>query len=141
MTLDPLAMEHHKAEAYLITQFIQANEDPVNATKEKFESNKDIFNEIIAVEKGLKEGKTAKELVKKFGMACPMPGSFQSSLVSIIGAKSYPDAIKETVMCGGDACSRSNLIGACLGAKFGLQGIPAAWINEVIGIDDIIKNA
>ena len=23
MTLDPLAMEHHKAEAYLITQFIQ----------------------------------------------------------------------------------------------------------------------
>ena len=83
-----------------------ANEDPVKATKEKFESNKDIFNEMIAVEKGLKEGKSAKELVKQFGMACPMPGSFQSSLVSIIGAKSYPDAIRETAQCGGDSCSR-----------------------------------
>jgi len=141
MTLDPLAMEHHKAEAYLITQFIQANEDPVNATKEKFESNKDIFNEMIAVEKGLKEGKSAKELVKQFGMACPMPGSFQSSLVSIIGAKSYPDAIRETAQCGGDSCSRANLIGACLGAKFGIQGIPEDWMSKVDGMDGIIKNA
>ena len=58
------------------------------------------------MEEGLNAGKSAKELVKKFGMACPMPGSFQSSLVSIIGAKSYPEAIRETVMCGGDSCSR-----------------------------------
>ena len=124
-----------------LTFLFKGVDDPIKATKEKFATEKDIFNEIVAVEEGLNAGKSAKELVKKFGMACPMPGSFQSSLVSIIGAKSYPDAIKETVMCGGDACSRSNLIGACLGAKFGLQGIPAAWINEVIGIDDIIKNA
>jgi len=141
MTTDPLAVEHHKAEAFLINQFIQDVDDPIKATKEKFETSKDIFNEIVAVEEGLNAGKTAKELVKKFGMACPMPGSFQSSLVSIIGAKSYPEAIRETVMCGGDACSRSNLVGACLGAKFGLQGIPEAWINGVDGIDNIIKNA
>jgi len=141
MTLDPLAEEHHKAEAYLISQFIQAQEDPVKSTKEKFAANKDILNEITAVENGLNEGKSAKELVKQFGMACPMPGSFQSSLVSIIGAKSYPDAIRETVLCGGDSCSRANLIGACLGAKFGIQGIPEDWMSKVDGIDGIVKNA
>ena len=86
--------------------FYTAQEDPVKSTKEKFAANKDILNEITAVENGLNEGKSAKELVKQFGMACPMPGSFQSSLVSIIGAKSYPDAIRETVLCGGDSCSR-----------------------------------
>merc|ERR1719361_1689048 len=110
MTTDPLAVEHHKAEAFLINQFIQDVDDPIKA---------------------------AKELVKKFGMACPMPGSFQSSLVSIIGAKSYATAIRETILCAGDSCSRSNLIGACLGAKFGIQNIPEDWMGKVEGIENI----
>ena len=141
MTTDPFAIEHHQAEAFLINQFIQDNNDPIKATKEKFLAHKDIINEIIAVEDGKSSEKSAKELVKKFGMACPLPGSFQGSLVSIIGAKSYPDAIRETVLCGGDSCSRANLIGACLGAKFGLKGIPEEWLSKIDGIDSILKNA
>ena len=141
MTIDPFAIEHHQAEAFLINQFIQGSSDPINATKEKFHTHKDIINEIIAVEDGKASEKSAKELVKKFGMACPLPGSFQGSLVSIIGAESYPDAIRETVLCGGDSCSRANLIGACLGAKFGIQGIPEDWMSKVDGMDGIIKNA
>ena len=43
--------------------------------------------------------------------------SFQSSLVSIIGASSYSEAIRETTLCGGDSCTRGILIGACLGAS------------------------
>ena len=49
-------------------------DDPVKATKEKFQDNEDIFNEIIAVEEAKDSGGQARELVKKFGMACPMPG-------------------------------------------------------------------
>merc|ERR1711963_689273 len=50
LTQDPFAVQHHLAEAFLISQFIQGCDDPLKATKEKFQDNKDIFNEIIAVE-------------------------------------------------------------------------------------------
>ena len=140
MTQDPFAIEHHTAEAFLISEFIKGSADPVAATKEKFKES-EIGQEISAVEEGIASGETAKDLVKKFGMACPMPGSFQSSLVSIIGAKCYPDAIRETMLCGGDSCSRANLIGACLGAKFGLEGIPTEWLDKVDEIDIIIENS
>jgi len=141
LTQDPFAVQHHQAEAFLISQHIQETEDPFQAMKEKFKQNEDIFNEIVAVEKGKAAGEEAKYLVKRFGMACPMPGSFQSSLVSIIGATSYADAIRETILCGGDSCTRGILIGACLGAKFGIQSIPVTWLNKVDGIEDIINKA
>ena len=141
MTQDPDAIEHHNAEAYLIAQFIKGSKNPLENTKEKFFENKKIYKEIEAVEKGKADGKSAKDLVKEFGMACPMPGSFQSSLVSIIGAKSYQEAICETILCAGDSCSRANLIGACLGAKFGIQGIPGAWMSKVDGIEGIIEKS
>jgi len=43
------------------------------------------------------------------------------------------------MMGGGDSCSRSIVIGACLGAKFGLAGIPIEWIEKVDNIEEIIK--
>ena len=67
--------------------------------------------------------------------------SFQSSLVSIIGATSYSEAIRETILCGGDSCTRGILIGACLGAKFGIQSIPEDWLKKVDGINDIIEKS
>lgn len=141
VTVEDTAIDHYHAEAYLISQFLQGAEDPIGATKLKFNDNKDIAGEIAAVQEGMASGASPQDLVKKFGMACPLPGSFQSSLVSIMGAKSYPDAIKEAIMCGGDCCSRSNFIGACLGAKFGIEGIPVEWIGKVNGIEVIINDA
>ena len=67
--------------------------------------------------------------------------SFQSSLVSIIGATSYSEAIRETILCGGDSCTRGILIGACLGAKFGIQSIPEDWLKKVDGMKDIIEKS
>jgi ADP-ribosylglycohydrolase len=139
MTQDPWSVNHHEAEAFIIGQFIQEEDDPIGKTKKKFEDNTDIVKEIEAVEQGKNEGHDAKFLVKKFGMACPMPGSFQSSLVSIIGAKSYYDAIRETIACGGDACSRANLIGACLGAKYGIEGIPIDWLAILMVLNLLLR--
>ena len=96
MTQDPDAIEHHNAEAFLIAQFIKGSKDPVGITKEKFFENQQICQEIEAVEKGKAAGKSAKVLVKEFGMACPMPGSFQSSLVSIIASKSYYECLSRS---------------------------------------------
>ena len=36
------------------------------------------------------------------GMACHLPGSFLSSVVSIIDAKSYASAIRQNILCGGN---------------------------------------
>lgn len=141
MTQDSFAVHHHEAEAFLISQFIQGSDDPINATKDKFKDIGFLVKEISAVQDEKAAGVTVKEMVKKFGMACPLPGSFQSSLVSLVGAVSYSDAIRETILCGGDSCSRANLIGACLGAKFGIEGIPLDWMAEVDGIEDIIENS
>ena len=138
LTQDPFSLEHHQAEAFLISQFIANAKDPIEATKEKFKDT-EIFQEVIAVEEAKHSGGQARDLVKRFGMACPMPGSFQSSLVSILGSKSYAEAIRETILCGGDSCSRANLIGACLGAKFGLKGIPIEWMKKVNDIETIIE--
>jgi len=140
MTTCPDSIKHHETEAFLIHEFIKGAENPIEATKEQFKKDENIIKEINAVLDGKKSGKSAQELVKTFGMACPMPGSFQSSLVSIIDAKSYAAAIRESILCGGDCCSRSNLIGACLGAKFGIQGIPMEWMSKVDGIEDILEN-
>ena len=45
------------------------------------------------------------------------------------------------MMAGGDCCSRAILIGACLGAKFGLSAIPVEWMQKVENIENIIKLA
>ncbi len=141
MTQDPISLKHHKVEGFIINEFVQGNPDPINAAKAKYSDDKMIADEIDNVLEGVKSGADPKDLVKKFGWACPMPGSFQSSLVSILNAKSYPDAIRETIRCAGDCCSRANLIGACLGAKFGIEGIPLDWIEKVDGIESIMENA
>ena len=140
MTTKPESLDHHEVEAFLINEYIKGAEDPIEITKDHFKQNEKIIGEINAVLEGKESGKSAEELVKKFGMACPMPGSFQGSLVSIIGAQSYAAAIRETILCAGDSCSRSNLIGACLGAKFGIQNIPEDWMGKVEGIENILEN-
>ena len=132
------AINHYKAEAFLINEFIKGTENPIEVTRAKFGDDENISREIDAVLEGKRSGQSAKELVKKFGMACPMPGSFQGSLVSILGAESYAGAIRETIFCGGDCCSRSNLIGACLGAKYGIDSMPLDWISKVDGIEEIL---
>lgn len=136
----PDAITHYEVEAFLLNEYLKGTENPIEATKDHFKENEMILNEINAVLEGKKAGQSAEELVKKFGLACPLPGSFQSSLVTLVGAQSYADGIKEAIFCGGDSCSRSNLIGACLGAKFGISAIPQEWLAKVDGIEELIDN-
>ena len=66
---------------------------------------------------------------------------FQSTLVSLLDAKSYVDGVRSNMLAGGDCCSRSIFIGTCLGAKFGLGGIPIGWLEKVDNIENILKMA
>ena len=62
-----------------------------------------------------------------------MPGSVQSSLRSLLEVGSREDYVRvmrEVALVGGCNCSRVSLVGACLGAKFGLDCIPVEWMEK-----------
>ena len=54
----------------------------------------------------------------------------------------YPfEGIRNTIKAAGALCARSNFVGACLGAKYGIQGIPIEWIERIEGMEQIIENS
>lgn len=62
-----------------------------------------------------------------------MPGSIQSALCALLDAvkvEDYVRVVREVALVGGCNCSRASLVGACLGAKFGLEGIPLDWMEK-----------
>jgi len=136
----PFSIGHHLVEAELLSKFIEGSKTPIDDVKNRFYDTM-LYQEIMAVEKGIADGIDSKKLVKKFGMACELPGSFMGSLVCIIRAQNYAEGIRETIHSSGALCARSNYVGACLGAKFGIQGIPMEWMERVEGVDKIIENS
>jgi len=137
----PYSIGHHLVEAELLSEFIKGSGDnSIGIVRDKF-LDTPVSREIAAVEKGLADGTDPKRLVAKFGMACELPGSFMGSLVSIIRAQNYAEGIRETIRCAGALGARSNFIGACLGAKYGIEDIPIEWIERVEGMEQIIENS
>ena len=117
----------------IISEFIKGSgENSIKIAKEKFPDSK-VCQEIRAVEKALAEGNDPKILVRVCGMACELPGSFMGSLVWIIRAKSYEEGIRENIRSAGALCARSNFIGACLGAKFGIENSSLWLIHNLPG--------
>ncbi len=63
--------------------FVENDADPIAKIKSDFAIKyPDIVEDIEAVEEWKATGADTPNLVKKFGMACPLPGSFHSSLVN-----------------------------------------------------------
>ena len=69
-------------------------------------------------------------IVKKLGMACSYPGTFNSSIHSIISSTNYKSAILRTIKAGGCNCSRVNFVGAYFAALKGVNSIPKSWIKK-----------
>ena len=73
-----------------------------------------------------------------FCCSCPparadMPGSVQSALFALLDVvvkEDYVRVVREVALVGGCNCSRASLVGACLGAKFGLDAIPLDWMQK-----------
>ena len=72
-------------------------------------------------------------------MACSYPGTFNSSIHSIINSKSYKDAVLKTIKAGGCNCSRVNFIGAYFAALKGLNSIPKVWIKKTLVAKKILN--
>ena len=131
VTVSKISLKYALAKFHLIDLALKGNKDPINGFLKKFKKNsyfKSVVEDIKKV-KRLKSKPHAK-VVKKLGMACSYPGTFNSSIHSIINSTNYKDAILRTIKAGGCNCSRVNFIGAYFAALKGVNSILKSWIKK-----------
>jgi len=131
VTISKISLKYALAKFYLIDLALKGSKDPINEFIKKFKKNsyfKIIVNDILKVKK--LKSKPHPILVKKLGMACSYPGTFNSSIHSIINSTNYKSAILLTIKAGGCNCSRANFIGAYFAALKGARTIPENWIKK-----------
>ncbi len=139
VTVSKISLKYALTKFYLLDLALKGSQDPINEFIKKFKKNsyfKNIVNDIQKV-KRLKS-KPHSLLVKKLGMACSYPGTFNSSIHSIINSTNYKSAILRTIKAGGCNCSRVNFIGAYFAALRGVDTIPKSWIKKTVPAKKIL---
>ena len=140
VTVSKISLKYALAKFHLIDLALKGVKDPINEFLKKFKKNlyfKSVVDDIKKV-KRLKS-KPHTIVVKKLGMACSYPGTFNSSIHSIINSTNYKGAILKTIKAGGCNCSRANFIGAYFAALKGADTIPKSWIKKTDPAKKILK--
>jgi len=109
----------------------------INMSHTSIADMKKIVNDIKKIRKF--RSKFDPTAIKKLGMACSYPGTFNSSIYTIINSKNYKDAILKTIKAGGCNCSRANFTGAYFAALKGINSIPNNWIKKTIPAKKILN--
>jgi len=68
-----------------------------------------------------------------------MPQTLQAALYGIKGDTTYMKAVREAIIAGGNSSFRVMVIGACMGAKYGIDGIPEEWVNKLLNKDELLE--
>jgi hypothetical protein len=131
ITVSKISIKYALAKFYLLDFALKGANDPIAEFLKKFKKNS-YFRIIIKDIKKVKKLKSKPHslVVKKLGMACSYPGTFNSSIHSIIISKNYKEAVLRTIKAGGCNCSRVNFIGAYFAALRGINTIPKSWIKK-----------
>ncbi len=131
VTVSKISLKYALAKFYLIDLALKGCKDPINEFMKIFKKNS-YFKSVVEDMKKVKRLKSKPHslVVKKLGMACSYPGTFNSSIHSIINSTNYKRAILKTIKAGGCNCSRVNFIGAYFAALKGLGTIPKSWIKK-----------
>ena len=131
VTVSKISLKYALAKFHLIDLALKGANDPINEFIKKFKKNsyfKNVVKDIYKVKK--LKNKPHAQIVKKLGMACSYPGTFNSAIHSIINSTSYSGAILRTIKAGGCNCSRVNFVGAYFSALKGISSIPKSWIKK-----------
>jgi ADP-ribosylglycohydrolase len=73
-------------------------------------------------------------VTSKFGTSCNLSFGVPALAHNAITASSYREAVQKNIYAGGDSCGRAILLGALLGAAYGVggeKGIPLEWIDKL----------
>ena len=131
VTVSKISLKYALAKFHLIDLALKGAKDPVNIFVKKYEKNK-YFKSVVDGIKQVKilRAKPHSLIVKKLGMACSYPGTFNSSIHAIINSTNYKNAVLRTIKAGGCNCSRANFVGAYFAALKGLDSIPKSWVSK-----------
>ena len=140
MCVSKISIKYALAKLHLINLALDGSNDPIKHFLFKYSDNI-YFRDVI---KNIKKVKRFKDMshnkaVNKLGASCRYPGTFNSSIHSIMTSKSYKSAILKTIRAGGCNCSRSNFIGAYFAALKGKSNIPQNWIRKCFYSKSIIN--
>ena len=140
VTVSKISLKYALAKFHLLDLALKGANNPINEFLKKFKKNP-YFKIVIEDIKKVKKLKSTPHsvIVKKLGMACSYPGTFNSSIHSIINSKNYKDAVLRTVKAGGCNCSRVNFIGAYFAALNGFDSIPKTWIKKTEAAKKILN--
>ena len=140
VTISKISLKYALAKFHLIDLALKGSTDPIKEFTKKFKKDSYFKNVVQDIEK-IKKLKTKPHpmIVKKLGMACSYPGTFNSSIHSIINSTNYKNAILRTIKAGGCNCSRVNFVGAYFTALKGFDSIPKAWIKKTIAATNILN--
>ena len=139
VTVSKISLKYALAKFYLLDLALKGSKDPINEFIKKFKKNLYFKNIVYDIRKVKRlKSKPHSLLVKKLGMACSYPGTFNSSILSIINSTNYKSAILRTIKAGGCNCSRVNFIGAYFAALKGVNAIPKSWIKKTIPAKKIL---
>jgi hypothetical protein len=135
-----ISIKYALAKLHIINYALSGRKNPINCFLSKYKNNlyfKDVITGIRKVKRFKSISHTA--VVKKLGISCRYPGTFDSSIHAIISSNSYKTAILKTIRAGGCNCSRSNFIGSYFAALNGPRAIPDSWIKRCFHSNKILK--
>ena len=78
-----------------------------------------------------------------FGRTCYLHEAMPVSFHILNTARSYTEAIRANIHCGGDSCGRAWLIGPAMAAIHGVggeTGIPLSWLARVTGAPTVYRD-
>ena len=140
VTISKKSIKYALAKFNIIDLALKGLKNPIDEFEKQFKKHS-YFSEVI---KEIKKTKKIKKIphslaVKKLGMACSYPGTFSSSIHSIINSKNYKSAVMKTIKAGGCNCSRVNFVGAYFAALNGINSIPKSWIKKTDAANKILS--
>ncbi|NOH98863.1 ADP-ribosylglycohydrolase family protein [Vibrio sp. 99-70-13A1] len=73
------------------------------------------------------------EAAQKFGLHCDLAAAFPVIIRIVATAKNYEQGIRDNILCGGDNCGRSIIIGAVLAASYfdDDRSMPCEWLARL----------
>lgn len=78
-----------------------------------------------------------------FGRTCYLHEAMPVIFYILAHAKSYTEAVRANILCGGDSCGRAWIIGPAMAAIHGVGGecgIPLSWLARVVDAPDILRD-
>lgn len=137
----PVAVQHAHVACRIVENLLLDVKDPIESVKQEVRDKyPEIWRELGEVQSHLHVHHT-KAVGMLFGRPCYNPGSFLGAIHAVLSSDTFDEAVRKTILAGGCNCSRSFFIGAMMGAKLGLKGIPQDWLEKTNNAKTILKLA